>query len=202
MTEKNRAAAPLPLSDASLIGRGLSKAVYAHPDDAALCVKIIENDNHDWRRELSYRKVRKRNGLADGALPAYYGPVETTLGEGFLFECIRDYDGTPSATLADILSGEDAQRFAEAALPKLRRLLMEERVILSDPNPDNFLVQKTAPDAFRLRVIDGLGTHATIPLMYWFDFMAKHYVRRFWNRRFRQKLSEKFPNTLEFAGFL
>ena len=40
MTEKNRAAAPLPLSDASLIGRGLSKAVYAHPDDAALCAAM------------------------------------------------------------------------------------------------------------------------------------------------------------------
>ena len=202
MTENNHAATPLLLSDTSLIGRGLSKAVYAHPDDAALCVKIIENDNHDWRRELSYRKVRKRHELAGGAIPAYYGPVETTLGEGFLFECIRDYDGTPSATLADMLSGEDGESFAEAALPQLRSLLLEERVILSDPNPDNFLVQKTAPDSFRLRVIDGLGTHATIPLMYWFDFMAKHYIRRFWNQRFRKKLSEKFPNALKSAGFL
>ncbi|MBO4852917.1 MAG: hypothetical protein J5477_04725 [Schwartzia sp.] len=202
MTAKNHGSTPLPLSDASLIGRGLSKAVYAHPDDAALCVKIIENDNNDWRRELSYRKVRKRHGLTDGAIPVYYGPVETTLGEGFLFECIRDYDGAASATLADMLSGEDAERIAETALPKLRRLLMDERVILSDPNPDNFLVQKTAPDAFRLRVIDGLGTHATIPLMYWFDFMAKQYVRRFWNQRFRRKLSEKFPDALKYAGFL
>ncbi len=192
----------LSLSEDRLLGRGLSKAVYAHPDDPALCVKIIENDNHDWRRELAYRNVRKRKGLSDGPLPAYYGPVDTTLGEGFLFECIRDYDGALSVTLADRLAEENGESFAESALPRLRRLLLEERVILSDPNPDNFLVQRTGPEAYRLRIIDGLGTHATIPLMYWFDFMAKQYIRRFWNRRFRQKLSEKFPNTLKFAGFL
>lgn len=192
--------APIRLSETLILGKGISKTVYAHPEDSALCVKIIHNDNHDWRRERSFRAMRKRRGLADGAIPVYYGPVETTLGEGLLFECIRDFDGKVSATLAETL--ESGVPFAGETLPALRRAIMEDRVILSDPNPDNFLVQRISPDTFRLRAIDGLGTHAAIPLMYWFDFMARRYIRNFWNSRFRGKLAEQFPEALEYAGFL
>lgn len=94
----------LKLTEDLFIGRGAHKAVYRHPYNTDLCVKLIYSEpDVDLERELHYRKIRNKRGQASVLLPEYCGTVVTDQGTGYIFERVCDYDGTNSITLKDYL---------------------------------------------------------------------------------------------------
>lgn len=191
---------PVKLTDDLLIGLGDHKKVYMDPRDGSRCIKILQSPGDmDWKRELRYRRSRDRRRLSSSLLTSYYGTVATTLGEGLLFERVTDYDGSPSRTIQDILSGDfgapDCPGFLRKVLSSFRDDLFRERIITSNMEAANFLVQRRTIDKFRVRIVDNIGSPVKIPLIFYLDALALDHVRRYW-QRFITDTNRKFPDML------
>lgn len=192
---------PIVLTEALLIGRGGHKDVYADPEDFARCIKIIRDENDlDWKREMNYRRSRMLRGLTSTLLPAYYGLVGTTLGQGHSFERVVNYDGMPSLPMDDALAEaaaeyEDADELRgliEEGLACFHDRMREEKIVTTNMEVSNFLIQRTAPDIYRVRVVDNIGSPVKIPLLFYIDALALSHIERYW-RRFIDDLQKKHP---------
>jgi len=94
----------LELSAEQLIARGWHRECYLHPADNNLCVKVeVNGDETETRDEQAYyRHLDKR--LTDGqSAPHFHGQVVTNLGNGAIFDLVRDADGEVAKTLAHYL---------------------------------------------------------------------------------------------------
>ena len=57
------------------------------------------------------------------------------------------------------------------------------------------MVQEYAPGAFRVRIVDNIGTPVLIPLVYWFEFAAAWKAKRYWNK-IAVFLAENYPEVI------
>lgn len=67
-----------------------------------------------------------------------------------------------------------------------------EKIVTSDVDPQNFLVQKISPERKVLRIVDNIGTPVLIPLAFYFDYFADRRFIRYW-RRFVEDLAREHP---------
>lgn len=180
----------LQLNDKLFIGHGYHKNCYHHPFDKSLCIKLAYNEEgqKDLSRELKYLAVLKKKDKDYSVLPKYYGPVQTNLGLGHVYELLEDYDGQKSKTLKDYLT--DAS-LLKANLPmlitelkKLKTTLIDNEILTMGIASENILFQRKNPaDKLpSLRVINDMGSPALIPLEYHFSCFAKAKVKRHWQR--------------------
>lgn len=186
------------LNDTQLLGRGHHKAAYRHPDDFGLCIKIpYETPDYDLKRELLYRKVRKWRELPSSVLTEYYGTVDTNLGVGYVFERMMDCDGNPSISLQEFLNGKtlnaEQEKFISELLRQLHRKELEEEIITSDTNPENFYIQQKEPGMYCLRIIDNIGSPAFIPVIYFIPLLARQHVEKYW-KRFIREIKRRHPH--------
>ncbi|MCG6889398.1 MAG: hypothetical protein LJE92_07415 [Gammaproteobacteria bacterium] len=167
------------------LGAGQERLCYAHPDDASRVVKIQKTDaNKQTRRELALYARLKRRGLRNFEhIPRYYGEVETNLGQGFVVDCVADYDGQISRSLWWYFEqGYPLSEFS-SYLEDLRCYLLDNQVFFSvDMGRYNILFQKLSPERARLVVIDGLGNHTAINWLDHIDFFARRKIQRRWQR--------------------
>lgn len=119
----------LQLTKENIIGEGVDRQVYAHPEDPELCVKIAKHDfTKDFKAEgprdylyLALRQFKKEyfnfnftdvlyatklknrgdESVIFKHLPLCYGYVETNLGKGVVWQRIHNYDGSACITLKD-----------------------------------------------------------------------------------------------------
>jgi hypothetical protein len=176
----------------ALIGKGLHRECYVHPDDPALCVKVVVSGTIDEnRREAAYYASLARRGVSWEMLPRFHGLEQTTLGEGAIFDLIRDYDGPVSHTLAHYLgSGPLTEQHAAAlykALGNLKSYLLNNRIITMTLKPKNILFQQLTPDEGRLVIVDNIGNSDFIPLANYSKWLAQQKIKRKW-RRFKNDL--------------
>lgn len=73
-----------------------------------------------------------------------------------------------------------------------RYLLFREKIITSNMEPCNFCVQIVAPDFYRLRIMDNIGSPVLIPLIFYIDALALRHIKRYW-RRFVLDLNRQYP---------
>ena len=188
----------IELTEDMFIGKGTQKAVYAYPGDASKCIKVkIIAKNADMLKELAYRKVLQRTGKHKKMLPEYYGCVKTNLGDGYVFEYIRDFDGSASKSLYEYLHNPNIaikllQVDIYQVLRRFRDEYIKEMVVTSDVDSRNFLVQRLSSNSFRIMIVDNLGTPNIIRLAYWFDCVAKYRAKKYW-RRFIKEMTEEYP---------
>ena len=68
------------------------------PDDPTRCIKIVvAGTGNENRREQAYYTGLARRGFLE-MLPKFHGLVHTNLGEGAVFDLVRDYDNRISLT--------------------------------------------------------------------------------------------------------
>ena len=191
---------PLALTEELLIGVGEHKKVYVHPDDETLCVKVLHygETDEDWQKELRYRRSRERRGLSSTLLTQYYGacPLEGG-GIGHIFERVRDFDGQDSLSFQQHIDlNRSSPRIDFNAvitgMMTFRFLLFQEKIITSNMEPCNFSVQIVAPDFYRLRIMDNIGSPVFIPLIFYIDALALRHIKRYW-RRFVLDLNRQYP---------
>lgn len=191
---------PLALTEDLLIGVGEHKKVYVHPDDETLCVKVLHygETDEDWQKELRYRRSRERRGLSSTLLTQYYGacPLEGG-GIGHIFERVRDFDGQDSLSFQQHIDlNRSSPRIDFNAvitgMVTFRYLLFQEKIITSNMEPCNFSVQIVAPDFYRLRIMDNIGSPVLIPLLFYIDALALRHIKRYW-RRFVLDLNRQYP---------
>lgn len=191
----------LMLTDNLLIGKGAHKATYIHPENPNVCVKILfQTPDIDWEREKQYRRSRQLRHLTSDLLPVYFGEVDTNLGTGYVFERVCNYDGSPSISIQDFLKQADSQDPAVRdkiinLLVNFKQALFKERIMTSNMEPANFLIQMEAPSTYRIRVIDNIGSSNHLPLAFYFDCVADARLKRYWDR-FVKELKRDFPQAI------
>ncbi|SDP05039.1 YrbL family protein [Selenomonas ruminantium] len=191
----------LMISDALYLGRGLHKVAYIHPENENLVIKIpFDPKDAELRQELSYRKSRKFRNLDSQLLTKFYGPVETDKGQGYVFERIRNADGTACETLGDYLDAQEAAGWPDkeevcALLQGFMKQVMDERILTNDTCLINFLLQRNEAGEIRIRIIDNVGSPVKIPLVYYWDHMTVGHIRRYL-KRLQRDLQEKYGRDL------
>ncbi len=182
------------LTEDLFYGAGRHKKCYLHPDNDNLCIKIAYNrgGQTDLLREINYIKVLKRRNKNYDLLPQYYGEIETNLGHGYLFEVIRNFDKSKSITLQEILLSPSLfkQNFdlTVKMVKELKEKLFDNEIITMGLFPENVIFQKISTDAYKVRIVNDMGSGVLIPLEYHFHYFAKAKVARRW---------EQFINTLK-----
>ena len=182
----------------ALIGKGLHRECYVHPDDPARCVKVVVagtiDENH---REAAYYAQLARRGISWEMLPRFHGLEQTTLGEGAIFDLVRDHDGPVSHTLAHYLVSrqltEQHTAALQAALVNLKNYLLENRIITMTLKPKNILFQQYTADNGRLVIVDNIGNSDFIPLANHSKWLAQWKIKRKW-RRFEHDLRSAYRN--------
>ena len=63
-----------------------------------------------------------------------------------------------------------------------RDMLLAQKIVVSDVDPSNFMVQRISADRFTFKVVDNIGSPVMVPLAYYFDFVAERRIAKYWNR--------------------
>lgn len=180
----------------ALIGKGLHRECYVHPDDPSRCIKVVVSGTiNENRREAAYYKRLVQRGISWEMLPRFHGLEQTTLGEGAVFDMVRDYDGPVSHTLAHYLASRRLTRqhaaALQAALVNLRTYLLRNRIITMTLKPKNILFQQYTADDGRLVIVDNIGNSDFIPLANHSTWLGQRKIKRKW-RRFEKDLRSAY----------
>lgn len=60
---------------------------------------------------------------------------------------------------------------------------------------DNLLVQRISLNHYQIRLVDNLGTNATIPIVFYIDFLTRLHVQKKWHI-FLEMLRKDFPDII------
>ena len=167
------------------LGKGRERTCYQHPHDASRLIKIPSTDiNTQTRREIDfYRRLQRRGGVQYTQIPAFYGSVETNLGQGIVVDLISDIDGSVSKTMRWYLERDMSIQAFEPYLDELRAFLLRNEVIINhDLVLGNILLQKYAQDRQRLVIIDGIGDVVRIQWLNRFSSHVRAKIERRWAR--------------------
>jgi len=189
----------LTLASSSLIGRGLRRECYFHPEDENKCIKIVvAGDHKETVREQSYYRLLEKRNISWKMLARFYGNIETNRGEGAVFELIRDHNEEVSKTLEQYFSANNETDLnyqdLSQALPLLKQYLLKWKIVTMSLKPQNIVYQKIHPTQGKLVVIDNIGNSDFIPICNYVDRMAIRKIRRKW-QRFEESLSKDYKLT-------
>jgi hypothetical protein len=181
----------------TLIGRGLHREVYLHPEDHLRCIKVVVNGgSQETDREQSYYQLLQKRQIAWRSVPKFYGNIETNMGQGAVFELIRDESGEVSKTLQTyfqdpVLFEQEASQLVQC-LKQFKADLLQQNIITMTIYPKNMLYQKAEKN--RILLVDNIGNSDLIPIASYFPWIGNKKIERKW-RRFKTLLLNKFPLT-------
>jgi hypothetical protein len=196
----------IELDTRALIGKGLHRECFVHPEDPTRCIKIVvSGSGNENRREQSYYAELTSRGVSWEMLPRFYGLVPTNLGEGAVFDAVRDYDNRISFTLGHYLASEQLTSqhgpALRMALDQLKAYLLEYRIITMTLKTKNILFQLTGEETGKLVIIDNIGNSDFIPLANYSPRLARWKIQRKW-RRFERSLRRDYADNKALAQAL
>lgn len=186
----------IELDPHSLIGKGLHRECFVHPEDPTRCIKImVAGTGNENRREQAYYAALAARGVSWDMLPRFHGLVPTSLGEGAVFDLVRDYDHRISLTLGHYLSSERLTSLHSAALrsalDKLKAYLLENRIVTMTLKTKNILFQLESEEDGKLVIVDNIGNSDFIPLANFSASFARWKIQRKW-RRFERSIRKDY----------
>ncbi|AMX03523.1 YrbL family protein [Microbulbifer thermotolerans] len=190
----------IDLSDSTPFASGGNRLCFRHPQDPALCVKVMRPGRcaelvarapwyKRWRGESYFDdNLREQQGYAQRALrqgddalwrhlPRWYGIRETSLGPGAVTDMILDARGEPAPTLRQYLNSQGLDDRIHPAMERFCDWLRRHRVLTKNLIPHNLVVREEKGQ-LELYLIDGLGSAAFLPLPAHFDYFADSYIER------------------------
>lgn len=179
----------LKLDDSLVIGEGLHRVCYRHPQREDRCIKINIDDSErslkETERELQYYNLMEKRDAFEPLkpiVPAFHGAVHTSAGDGYVFDLVRDHDGEISKPLTVYMSDKSLRaRYGEEirkAYRMFRRHALDGNLVTMAMKPYNMLLQIRGDNDFRLVVIDNLGTANFIPVAYLSRILARMKLKR------------------------
>ncbi len=189
----------LDLSNAVLIGKGTHKKCFIHPQDPTRCVKVAYNElgKRDLNREVKYLSGGYRRKHISTVLPRFYGTVQTSLGEGYVVDFLKNSDGTPCLSLKTWLENPalDAQldSLIQQAMLVLKQKIREEQVLCLAIYPENILFQKDNAGNYRPFLVNDLGNAARIPLAYWVEGVRLRSIDKRWREFLNRAKAQSVP---------
>ena len=196
----------LELTDALIIGKGTERTCYIHPENALLCIKINHSQrNKQSQKEIAYCELLKKQGrLPCKSIPQFYGTVLTNLGQGSVFDRVKNYNNEASLSLAEALplltekNDETSLSKILTALGELKQDLLNHCILVRDLTLKNIYIQNFDEEKLNLVLVDGFGNSDFIPIASYLKSYATLKIKRRW-RRLEQKFLEAYPenNTIK-----
>lgn len=192
----------LNLDSSYFVSKGKHRECYIHPDNNNFLIKILlpsvkGSALTETLREARYYRLLLKKNIPFTMLPAFHGEVITNRGRGYVFDLIRDFDGSISKSLEYYLAlgslSEQEYGMLDASLDLLREYLLRWKIITMHIQARNIVYQKIAPEKRRLVIIDDIGNSEFIPVSSYSDFLAQLKIKRKW-RRFVSSLLHQFPD--------
>ncbi|ROR99906.1 PhoP regulatory network protein YrbL [Sinobacterium caligoides] len=189
----------ISIDKSCFIGAGLHRHVYVHPDNPDYCIKIVvKGDDSESKREQSYYRHLQHRDISWKMLPRFIGNEETDLGNGAIFELVRDADSNISHTLEYYLNSPELTAANATgivhALRELEEYLLSNRVITMTLKPKNIMYQRISSNSGCLVIIDNIGNSDLLPLANYCRPIAKMKIARKW-QRFIQSMRTEYADS-------
>ena len=194
------------LKGQELVGKGSHRAVYRHPDDESLCVKVMIQDWRVAQRRLrahwfvrmcrpkwyfhenltEYRyakKAERRLGeKAWSLIPKIHGLVDSDLGEGMVVDLVRDHDGRISLTLEDYLRAHGLTEECQDAIDEMWVEFKRHKLFVQG-RPSNLVLSLREDGTYHTIPIDGFAFPQLIPVARWIPAVAGKKYRKAMSRQ-------------------
>ena len=189
----------LRLGDREPFAVGGTRRCYVHPEDEALCVKVLRPDRtpearraaaSGWRRlkrlpsfddqrkeHRAYQRLKRLGQLDYTHVPRFYGLVETDQGLGIVTALFRDSDGGFPKNLEQLLPSGMSEPL-QRAIGEFKDWLCRERFLTRDLLPHNIIAVADSRERFRLVIVDGIGNSEFLPVSHWFKLCARAKIER------------------------
>ncbi len=168
----------------TLVGKGLHRECYRHPNDVTLCIKILTTtDLSEIKREQKYYRKLIQKGISWDMIPKFHGEINTSLGVGYIFDLISDHTGEVSRTLEYYLTNNKSETHSKVlknALYELKDYLLQQRIITMTLKPKNICCKKNINGDVKLFIVDNLGNSDFIPICNYSSYLAKKKILRKW----------------------
>ena len=196
----------IQIHSTDLIGKGLHRECFSHPQDNSLCVKIAVNENiTETRREQSYYRLLESRKVSWAMLPKFHGNIDTNMGSGAVFDMIRNPDGAVSKTLEFYLrSIEESRRHYSdllSAFVALKDYLLKEQIITMTIKPKNIVYQESGEERGKLFIVDNIGNSDYLPLCNYSKMFGSKKIRRKW-QRFENSILKTYPENDAFKEII
>ena len=178
---------------------GGNRMCFVHPANPDRCLKVVHpglpskiKNNKSWYKRfrsiesfddnLREQKAYDQKALKNDDpnlwlhLARWYGMTETSIGIASETELIRNGD-TIAETLETYLFREGITGEIKASIEDFEQWLRDHLVLTKNLIPHN-LVLDYQSDKIIIKIIDGLGSQAFIPLPNYSNFFAKRYIDR------------------------
>ena len=188
------------LNEEASFAEGGNRKCYISPQDPDRCLKVLHkglqeelkkrvpwykkfksdnyfDDNLREERAYSQKALKDSNDLSVwDHLARWHGMVETNLGPASETELIRN-NSEIAETLESYLFREGLTVEITQAIQTFENWLRKHLVLTKNIIPHNIVLSKEN-DIFILKIIDGLGCKALVPLPKYSKFFARIYVER------------------------
>ena len=187
------------LDDITPFAEGGNRMCFVHPNNPNRCLKVIHpgllekiknskswykrfrsiesfDDNLREQKAYDQKALKKDDPYLWLHLARWYGMTETSIGIASETELIRNGD-TIAETLETYLFREGITEEIKASIEDFEQWLKDHLVLTKNLIPHN-LVLDYQNDKIVIKIIDGLGSQAFIPLPNYSDFFAKRYINR------------------------
>ena len=189
----------IDLSGSTPFAEGGNRKCFIHPAQSDRCLKVVHPGllekiikNKPW-----YKKFRSKDSFDDNLreqeaykqkalmvdnpeiwkhLAQWYGMVETNIGIASETELIKN-NGQIAETLENYLFSNGLTNEIKIAINEFHQWLRDNLILTKNLIPHN-LVIKSEKDEMIIKIIDGLGSQAFVPLPNHSTFFAKRYVER------------------------
>tara|TARA_Y100000768_G_scaffold360769_1_gene318267 strand:- start:3373 stop:4008 length:636 start_codon:yes stop_codon:yes gene_type:complete len=189
----------IDLSGSTPFAEGGNRKCFIHPAQSDRCLKVVHPGlleeiikNKPW-----YKKFRSKDSFDDNLreqeaykqkalmvdnpeiwkhLAQWYGMVETNIGMASETELIKNNDQI-AETLESYLFSNGLTNEIKIAINQFHQWLRDNLILTKNLIPHN-LVIKSEKDEMIIKIIDGLGSQAFVPLPNHSTFFAKRYVER------------------------
>ena len=176
------------LKDKMPIAVSTTRACYPHPEDAGKVIKIVRQkdisskNNANWQEWQHYNYLLKHHGKLD-FINECFGFIETDLGQGLIWQCVRDYNGEIASNMKDIVRSPEKYDLIkiEKVLNNYCDLLIKKNIQLFDLNPLNVMIRICSEGTYQAVAVDIKGRYANyefIPISTYIPFFSRRKLRR------------------------
>ena len=168
----------LELDESAPVAIGEHRKIFEHPDNRNLCLKVVWlGGAEETEREEKYYRLLEKRKISWARLARFHGFVATNLGQGAIFDLIRDYDGRLSRSLGYYLASNTLDEAHQLSLTNafvpLKEYLCRYRVITMMLKSQNIVFRKVNEVEGDLVLIDSVGNSDLLPICDYSAFFAR-----------------------------
>ena len=189
----------IDLSGSTPFAEGGNRKCFIHPIQSDRCLKVVHPGLLEKiiKSKPWYKKFRSKDSFDDNLreqeaykqkallannsevwkhIAKWYGMVETSIGMASETELIKNNDEI-AETLENYLFSNGLTDEIKIAINEFHQWLRDNLILTKNLIPHNLVIKKENNEMI-IKIIDGLGSQAFIPLPNHSTFFAKRYVER------------------------